>query len=214
MTSVDETRGITEEYWATLHEDRKLCWDLFSQATAFVAALFVLKTGVLFVDIVIGIFTAFTPRLIVRSQRALSKHSKGVRTRLSDAMVVLSAGGTLAIGLLYYGLAVIQATASTYASEVKPAQQHDAVVALMYTVIFLFACISAPVIAWRRMMLGDLFFRTPKRAFTRLFIDRAFVARQFETFAMFEITIQLAGYAYATVCANLMNLYLHLFRIA
>lgn len=66
-------RGITEEYWGPMSEDRKRGGELFTKGLAIVVALFVTKTGVTIIDWNIGAFAGFTPLIIIRSQRSFRK---------------------------------------------------------------------------------------------------------------------------------------------
>ncbi|MEY1591576.1 MULTISPECIES: hypothetical protein [Burkholderia] len=205
-------RGITEEYWGLMSEDRKLGWELFTKGLAIVVALFVTKTGVTIIDWSIGAFAGFTPLIIIRSQRSFRKYSKDLRKRLLCAVVFLGSTGTAVLGLLYFGLAFLNGILQTYASEVAPLRHHsDPIFSGIALGVLL---IVAPVVGvkiWRDLKLSELIFHLPKRALKRLVLQRKYVADNFIAFAHFELGVQGVGFLYASVCAEIVKVYLGLF---
>jgi hypothetical protein len=204
--------GITEGYWSLMSEDRKLCWELFTRALAIVAAWFVAKTGVTAIDWVIGALTAYTPLLIIRSQRSFRKYSKGGRKRLVGAVVFLGSTGAAVLGVLYFGIAFLSAVFQTYATEVAPLWHRSGSFGATFMLgAFLIAGPIAGAKVWRDLKLGEVIFDLPKRLLKRLVLQRKYVADKFITFAHFELTVQVLGFAYASVCAQIIKFYLNLF---
>ncbi|WP_176059005.1 hypothetical protein [Paraburkholderia sp. BCC1876] len=210
MTAIVK-RGITEEYWGRMNEDRKLGWELFTRTLAIVAAWFVVKTGVTAIDCVIGAFAGFTPLFVIRSQRSFRKYSKVVRKRLLGAIVFLGGTGAAVLGLLYFGLAFLSALVQTYATEVAPLHHRtDPLVANIMLAMLLVTGPIAGVKAWRNLKMGEIIFGLPKRSLKRLLLQRKYMADTFITFAHFELTVQVVGFAYASVCAEIFKVYLNL----
>lgn len=204
--------GITEEYWGIMSEDRKLCWELFTRALAIAAAWFVAKTGVMVVDCIIGVLTAYTPLLVIRSQRSFRKYSKAGRKRLAGAVVFLGSTGAAVLGLLYFGIAFLSAVFQTYATEIAPLKHHpDSFGGIFMLGAFLIAGPIAGVKVWRDLKLSEIIFALPKLLLKRLLLQRKYVADAFLAFAHFELTVQGLAFVYASVCAQIVKVYLNLF---
>ncbi|WLE64097.1 hypothetical protein GIY62_35115 (plasmid) [Burkholderia plantarii] len=204
--------GITEEYWGGMSEDQKLCWEIFIRILAVVAGLFVVKTGVTVVDCVIGATAAFTPFLVIRSQRSFRKHSRVGRKRLLGAVVFMGSTGASVLGLLYFGLALLSAAAQTYRSEMASFRHRpDSLEGIVILGVFFISVSIGAVKAWRNLNLRQMLFVVPKRALKRLMLQRKYVADGFVTFAHFELSVQIIAFAYATVIANVVKVYLRLF---
>ncbi|MBN3844231.1 hypothetical protein [Burkholderia sp. Ac-20349] len=211
MTTIVK-RGITEEYWGLMSEDRKLGWELLTRMLAIVLALFVTKTGVTAIDWAIGAFTGFTPLIILRSQRSFRKYSESVRKRLLGAVVFLGSSGPIVLGLLYFGIALLSGVFQTYATEVAPLRHRpDPIVANVMLGMLLIAAPIAGVKVWRNLKLGELIFALPKRLLKRLVLQRKYVTDNFFTFAHFELSVQILGFIYASACAGIIKVYLDLF---
>jgi hypothetical protein len=211
MTTIVK-RGITEEYWGLMSEDRKLGWELLTRMLAIVLALFVTKTGVTAIDWAIGAFTGFTPLIILRSQRSFRKYSESVRKRLLGAVVFLGSSGTIVLGLLYFGIALLSGVFQTYATEVAPLRHRpDPIAANVMLGMLLIAAPIAGVKVWRNLKLGELIFALPKRLLKRLVLQRKYVTDNFFTFAHFELSVQILGFIYASACAGIIKVYLDLF---
>lgn len=211
MTAVVKP-GITEEYWSLMSEDQRLCWELFTRALAIAGAWFVAKTGVLLVDCVIGVLTAYTPLLVIRSQRSFRKYSKIGRKRLAGAVVFLGSTGAAVLGLLYFGIALLSAVFQTYATEIAPLRHHPGSFGGIFVLsAFLIAGPIAGVKVWRNLKMSELIFALPKRLLKRLVLQRKYAADVFLTFAQFELTVQWVGFAYASICAQMIKVYLNLF---
>jgi hypothetical protein len=162
MTAIVK-RGITEEYWSLMSEDRKLGWELFTRTLALIVALFVAKTGIVAIDWTIGAFAGFTPLIIIRSQRSFRKYSKRVRKRLLGAVVFLGSTGAAVLGLLYFGIAFLSSVFQTYATEVAPLRHRpDPLAANIMLGMLLIAGPIAGVKVWRNLKLGELIFDLPR----------------------------------------------------
>jgi hypothetical protein len=205
-------RGITEEYWGLMSEDRKLGWELFTKGLAIVVALFVAKTGVTIIDWTIGIFSGLTPLIVIRSQRSFRKYSKDLRKRLLCAVVFLGSTGTAVLGLLYFGLAFLNGILQTYATEVAPLRHRsDTIFSGIMLGVLLIVAPVAGVKIWRDLKLSELIFYIPKRALKQLVLQRKYVADNFIAFAHFELGVQGIGFLYASGCAEIVKVYLSLF---
>jgi hypothetical protein len=208
MTAIVK-RGITEDYWSLMSEDRKLGWELFTRCLAIVAAWFVVKTGVTAIDCVVAAFAGFTPLFIIRSQRSFRKYSKNIRKRLLGEIVFLGGTGAAVLGLLYFGIALLSSVAQTYATDVAPFRHRaDPLMANVMLVLLLFTAPLAGVKAWRGLKMSELVFDLPKRSLKRLVLQRKYVADTFATFAHFELSAQIVGFAYASTCARIIKVYL------
>jgi hypothetical protein len=211
MTAIVK-RGITEDYWGLMSEDRKLGWELFTRSLAIVAAWFVVKTGVTAIDCVIAAFAGFTPLFVIRSQRSFRKYSKSVRKRLLGVIVFLGGTGAAVLGLLYFGIALLSSVVQTYATEVAPFRHRaDPLVANIMLGLLLFTAPVAGVKAWRSLRMSELVFDLPKRSLKRLVLQRKYVADTFVSFAHVELSAQFAGFAYASICAQIIKVYLSVF---
>ncbi|SDI09853.1 hypothetical protein SAMN04487926_1125 [Paraburkholderia steynii] len=204
--------GITEDYWGLMNEDRKLGWELLTKSLAIVAGWCAVKTGITVIDSVIAVFAAFTPLFVIRSQRSFRKHSKNVRKHLLGTIIFLGGKGAALLGSLYFGIALLSSVAQTYATEVAPFRHHaNPLVANIMLGVLLFAIPVAGVRAWRGLGMSELVFDLPKRSLKRLVLQRKYVADSFVTFAHFELSVQVVGFAYASVCAQIINTYLSVF---
>ncbi|KXU89826.1 hypothetical protein CI15_06475 [Paraburkholderia monticola] len=211
MTAIVK-RGITEDYWSLMSEDRKFGWELFTRSLAIVAAWFVVKTDITAIDCVIAAFAGFTPLFIIRSQRSFRRYSKNVRKRLLGVIVLLGGTGAAVLGLLYFGIALLSSVAQTYATEVAPFRHRaDPLMANIMFALLLFTAPVAGVKTWRSLRMSELVFDLPKRSLKRLVLQRKYVADTFVTFAHFELSAQVAGFAYASTCAQIIKVYLSVF---
>lgn len=195
-----------------MSEDRKLGWELFTRTLALVAALFVTKTGVTAIDWVIGAFAGFTPLIIIRSQRSSQKYSKPVRKRLLGAIVFLGSSGVAILGLLYFGIAFLNSIIQAYITEIAPLRHRSTPFsANILLAMLLLASLVAGVKVWRDLRLRELIFNLPVRLLKQLILQRKYTAQTFFAFAQFELTIQAVGFAYASTCAGIVEIYLHIF---
>lgn len=205
-------RGITEEYWGLMSEDKKLGWECFSRTLALVIGLFVTKTGITAIDLLIGAFAAFTPLFIIRSQRTSRKYSPRVRKGLLGAIVFLGSTGAVVLGLLYFGIALLSSVFQTYMTDVAPLRHRpDTFPVNIMLCILVAASLMASVRVWRGLQLSELIFDLPKRSLKQLVLQRKYMVQNFSGFAHFELSVQLVGFMYSSICAEIVKFYWRLF---
>ena len=189
-------KGVTEQYWQSLSQDRQFYWKIISRIIAIVVSLCVAKIGILGLDIALMAFTAGLPMLIVENQRSYTRLSVKLSKRLVRICVNLASFGIMSIGMLYFSHAVLNAFSQTYQS-INRDGFTGAVMVLMV--------ITAVPIAARRVFKGTQYwhaiYTVPRQQLTKLLVGRRYkVQTQFE-FYEFELAVLLACFLFVHMIA-------------
>jgi len=197
--------GITEAYWASLTEDQRFFWKIFTRTIALLAAWFVLKTGCKGFDWFASAFAALVPTLVIESQRSCRKFSSKIRKAIVRIIVFLGSWGIAFLGIAYIAQAAIFAIVTTFSTEVIPSIQRSKsdLFALLIISVSVVASLVAIIRVVRQLQFEDLIFRVPREQISRLLVQRKFVANTLPLFAYFELSTLLAGFAYASLAAVL-----------
>lgn len=197
--------GVTEAYWASMNEDKRFMWKLFTRCLAVVFAWFVSKTGVKTIDWFVSGFTALLPMLVIESQRSYRKFSPKIRKILAKTIIFIGSWGTAILGIAYLAEMGVAAIANTLVSSgfshtKRPISDFQAIV---ITCTFFLACLMAIIRVMRNLQIEELVFHLPRKALAALLVRRDFIASDFQKFSYFEVMTLFSGFCYASVVAEI-----------
>lgn len=197
--------GITESFWNSLPEDKKILWKLVTWMTALLAALLISKTGIRGFDWLVVGFSTLTALLIIESQRNLRRYRNPVlRKRLIRATVVLGVSGVTLLGVAFFtgiGYVIAGAFFHEYLSRLPtPTSRPEGLIAAISIAAGIFVGLLK---AFRDLHLEEMFYSLPLSGLRRLLIARPFVANSFPEFAFFEVSVIVIAYVYSSTVAQI-----------
>ncbi len=192
--------GVTEPVWSSLSEDRKFIWKCFCRAVVIVGIFFVYKTGNVYFDWTLGLFTAAFMLLVVETQRAYSKFSPLYRKRATRIAFVLGSWGVSVLGAAYFLQAGLMSAAAVFVKDVAPlmgAKVHpftQGVMLLCFVVAIPVACFRV----FRQLQVKALVYDLPRELLKKLLVQRQPASTSFLAFAHIELGVLFACLIYSS----------------
>lgn len=199
--------GITEQFWNSLPEDKKILWKLVTWVTAFLAALMITKTGIRVFDWAVVGFSTLTALLIMESQRNLRRYKSPIlRKHLIRTTVRLGVSSATLLGVAFFtgiGYVITKAFFVEYLGHLPaPMPRPEGLVtALSIATVVAIGLFKS----FRDLNLEDIFYKLPLSGLKKLLVVRPFVANSFPEFAFFEIVVVVVAYFYSSTVAQIVQ---------
>jgi hypothetical protein len=199
--------GITEAFWSTLSEDRRLAWKYCSRAIGLLIALLVVKTGNAYVDWSLTAVTAIFLMIAIETQRSYSKLSPRLRKANIRFLIFLGSWGITFAGIVYFSQTAFVAGARVFAHEVSPAlgREHHVLTPYVLLAIFAIALPVAVIRVFRQLRIEQLIYHMPRERLKNLLIRRPYKATSFAEFAYVELVMLFVCFMYASIVAALLK---------
>lgn len=198
--------GITEAYWASLNEDKKLKWKVFSRVVALIGALIVTKTEVRSLDWCIAAMATLFSIFLIETQRTYSRYSIGLRKMLVRVSIGLGSWCAVFLGVIYFSQVAIFAIFSTFSSmQYSGETKYPELKLVFYVTIFFFGSLIGVLKAFRDLKVEDLIYHMPRRQLKRLLIQREFKVENIYAFAYFELGIVAITICYSSGVGMLLG---------
>ena len=197
--------GMTEPFWSTLSEDRRLIWKYASRGIGLLLALLVVKTGNAGFDWSLSALTAIFLMIAIETQRSYSRYSPRWRKANIRLLIFLGRWGIAFIGIAYFSQAAFIAGVKVFADDVGPALSRHHHVLFPFVVLSMFA-IATPVAVIRtvrQLGIEQLIYHLPQQGLKNLFIRKPYKATSFATFACIELALLAVCLMYASTVAML-----------
>lgn len=200
-------KGVTEDYWSTLHEDKKFRWRIFSRGFAFFATFAVSKIGLWYLDLALSLFVTFVTMFVIESQRAYSKYSPAFRKAITRLMMFFGAWSVTVLGVFFFAFIAISAGGATLSGMDLPRFVNGAsdTQAIFLLVIFAILMIFAVIKNFRDLKMEELIHTVPKQQLKRLLVRKEFKAEIFPFFAYFEIVVIVVACMYLIAATTILH---------
>lgn len=199
------SQGITQAFWESLSEDRKLAWKYTSRMIGLLLASLVTKTGNAYIDWVLPALTAIFFMIAIETQRSYSKLSPRLRKANVRVLVFMGSWGIALAGIVYFSQAAFIASVQVFFEQVRPALDRGRPAVPSYVMPILFA-LAAPVAiirVLRQLGVEQLIYHLPRHGLKEFFIRRRFRVTSFAMFAHVELSLLMVCLIYASVVAEL-----------
>lgn len=202
--------GVTEVYWSSMHEDKKLIWRLLIRSFAIVAAFFVVSIDQWQLNLVFGCLSALFSLLLIESQRSCRKYSPLFRKHIIRICIFLGSWSIAVLGGAYFAISSVAAFAQTVPTELNKMATHgySSLVTVISLVFLVVAFFIAFLRAFRGMEAEEFIFHLPRRGLIQLLVKRSIKVRDISSFALFEISVLLICALYGSTLSSVVNLIL------
>lgn len=199
--------GVTEPCWSSLSEEHRTSWKYFSRSIALIGALFVTKTGNIYIDWTIAAFTAAFLMIVIETQRSYSKLKPLYRRRCIRIAISLGSCGVAVFGAAIFAHASIAAAATVFSSEVMPALNSNSapLVKILTFGIFFVTFPIAVLRSLRQLRFEELIYHLPRNGLKQLLVYKQPKATSFPMFAHMELSALLVCLVYASSVADLVK---------
>lgn len=207
--------GVTEPCWSSLSEEHRTSWKYFSRSIALIGALFVTKTGNIYIDWTIAAFTAVFLMIVIETQRSYSKLKPLYRKRCIRIAISLGSWGIAVFGAAIFAHASIAAAATVFASEVIPALSSNTAPHVKILMFGMF-CVALPVAVLRsirQLRFEELIYHLPRHGLKQLLVFKKPKATTFPMFAHMELSALVVCLVYASSVADLVKTTMSISRL-
>ncbi|SFI31524.1 hypothetical protein SAMN05216602_0666 [Pseudomonas argentinensis] len=198
-------KGVTENYWNTLHEDKKFRWRFFSRVVMLLATFSVSKIGVWYLDLLLSLLVSSAINFIIDSQRSYTKHSPVFRKNITRILVFLGSWSVTVVGVFFFAFIAIQALVSTFSemtsSRIDSGSESRELIFMV--TIFLMMLIGVLKV-FRDLKFEELIHVVPKQQLKRLLVYKEFRADSFPFFAYFEIAVVAVACIYLNAATTIL----------
>ncbi len=208
--------GLTEEVWASLSEDCCLLWKYFSRAVVALGAFFVVKTGNVTFDWILGMVTTTFLVIVVETQRSYSKLKPALRKGSLRVAITLGTSGIAILGLAIFMQAGLAASVEVWLSDVGPhlSNTRSTLIKIALPIIFLLALLVAMIRVFRELHIAELIFYLPRQWLIQLLIHKKPKATSFLEFAYIELFALFACLGYASSVASIYSGFAKVFHLS
>ncbi len=199
--------GITENEWNKLEEEERFYWRGFSRLLAFIAALFVTKTGNFYFDWTLTLLTTILMFIAIEIQRPYSRLKPPFRKKYIRIVIFLGASSIAVLGILLFAQAGVSATIITFSNSIAPQiiKSTSTFTSVLIICAFLFALPTAVLRVFRQTGVEEMIYHHPKRGLIQLFVYKKFKATSFRMLAIFELSVLLVCLLYASSVARVAS---------
>jgi hypothetical protein len=206
--------GITELCWSSLSEDHRVSWKYFSRVVAILGALIVAKTGNLYIDWLIGTFTAIFLVIVIETQRSYSRLSPKFRKSCVRIAVSLGSCGVAVLGIAMFAQIGLVSAGTVLSNEVLPSLNRSAnpLTKIIMVSAFLVAAPIALIRTFRQLRFEELIYTLPRNGLIKLLVYKQPKATTFPEFAYMELSVLLACLVYASSVAEIAKVLMNIFK--
>lgn len=219
MVGVSDKRrrklGITEAYWGSLNEDKKLLWKVMSKIATIIGAWLITKSGDAYIDGVITACSSAFSFMLIESQRSHTRYSAKMRKKIIRASVILGTWGIFFAGALYFIEAAIFSVATSLGSMQYPlaGDQYGNLTGAIVFIVFLLTALYAVTKAFQNLDVIGLIYHLPRRQMTNLLVRKQFDLRGGPGFICFELGVIWLTICYSGITSILVSGALDIVRI-